>query len=34
MKTYPEDINTSFPEENVFQEYINEPESGCVAYQR
>ena len=28
MKTYPEDLNTSFPEEIVhFQEYMNEPES-------
>ena len=28
VKTYPEDLNTSFPEEIVhFQEYMNEPES-------
>ena len=28
VKTYPEDLNTSFPEEIVhFQEYLNEPES-------
>ena len=27
VKTYPEDLNTSFPEEIVhFQEYMNEPE--------
>ncbi len=27
VKTYPEDLNTSFPEEVHFQEYLNEPES-------
>ena len=28
VKTYPEDLNTSFPEEiDHFQEYINEPKS-------
>ena len=27
VKTYPEDYNTSFPEEVHFQEYMNEPES-------
>ena len=28
VKTYPEDLNTSFPEEIVhFQEYMNDPES-------
>ena len=28
VKTYPEGLNTSFPEETVyFQEYMNEPES-------
>ena len=27
VKTYPEDLNTSFPEEVHFQEYMNEPES-------
>ena len=28
VKKYPEDLNTSFPEETVhFQEYMNEPES-------
>ena len=28
VKTYPEDLNTSFPKEIVhFQEYMNEPES-------
>ena len=28
VKIYPEDLNTSFPEEIVhFQEYMNEPES-------
>ena len=27
VKTNPEDLNTSFPEEVHFQEYLNEPES-------
>ena len=27
QKTYPEDLNTSFPEIVHFQEYMNEPES-------
>ena len=31
VKTYPEDLNTSFPEEIVhFQEYMNEPESAML----
>ena len=35
VKAYPEDLNTSFPEEIVhFQEYINEPESDVWSSQK